>query len=1566
MRLKNLWLPLLVLALLGGAVPAHAADPGRWAHTNTSTVPLYYYQGITNDPSKDFYFDGIHVGLYRTNSTLGEEARNDDVIPPQVHLTEGYNHIGDISWDARENGRVLLPLECYYPQSPNGGNTCPQSLPSGTPSGTGAFGVADDETLQWKYYVKLDPAYIKKAMWAELSPDRQLIWTSSGNDLLAYRADEVNQQNAVGGLGARALQPARILKDAVPPSRITGATFYQGRLYVAGQDTPEFQVWSIDTETGARQLEIERDIVGESEGLTVAPGQLGGVLHWLIQPYNDENVPTYGVANGTILSFTPAGEPEPIPPGGGRGVSTKSNPWLDRRILNIAHQGGEHEAPSNTMFAFKEAVRKGADVLEMDVQLTKDGEIVVFHDRTVGNRTNSPDRAVNDMTLAEVQALDAAADWPEHRGKAATDPDFRIPTLRAVLEEFPTELINIEIKGLAPDSTDQGWQTGQAEGKNQALETAVALAKLLREYKRDDDVIVVSFSEMAMQRFKAEAPEIHTAAGLEGAAAFYGSSAGPAPGATNPEHVALQVPEYFEQNGQSIQVVTKDFVDNAHANGMAVHVWLNGRPTENDETYDRLVDMGVDGIMTDQPTGLESNLRRNGRAEDKPRPFHMFNCERQTGGGRFCQGTMNSRVRTFDGVPLDVNVALPPEPADGPDGGYPLIIQLHGWGGAKSGYSAMRSWAEAGYAVINYSARGFGQSCGSPESRIADPVGCAKGWVHLADARFEARDSQFLAGMLADQGLVDPQRIGAMGGSYGGGQSLHLAVLRDRVRLPDGSYAPWVSEKREIPMQIAGAVPTVPWSDLTYALMPNGRTRDFLVDGQRTTRDPIGVMKASYVSGLFAAGAAAGYYAPPGADPDADLITWFARVAAGDPYEETLAQSVADEIAVNHSPYHLDMDPEPAPTLISNGWTDDLFPVDEAVRYANKVEKLHPGATVSQLHFDYGHARGQSKAADMAVLSRRTREWMDRYVKGDESVAALDGVEALTQTCPKSAPSGGPYRADSWQELHPGEVRHQDAAPQTVLSASGDPQTNQRVDPIAGGGACAEVGSTPKDGDAVYELPAAEGDGYTLLGSATVLADFETQGPDPALVARLWDVSPEGPMTLVARATYRPDPVGRQVFQLHPNGWRFEEGHVARLELVGQDAPYARPSNQPWSVTLSNLELRLPVAERPDCEQVLSPAAPFVPAGGELAPGVDPAPRDACDLQPPTASFDFLPADPRTGDEVTFTSTSEDSDGEIAGEAWDLDGDGEYDDATGSTAQHTFSEPGDHSVGLQVIDGDGLSATTTRQVAVVPAPSGDPGGGETGGGTQTTPETQPEGQTQPEGETPSQPQGGDRGPAESPQAGAQPPQVDLVAPRLASDLARGPVVVLGLRPRGASAADHFELDVRRAGSTRFRRIESGLAATRRSYRFQGAPGRTYEFRARAVDATGAAGPWDAARSIVPFDAFARLPDYARSWDLVRTRGAYGGRVARSTSQGDELTLSFSGSRLYLIGRRSPRGGRALAFVGGERRVISFRANRVRERAVIAEWELRPARKHRLRIVNLADRRLEIDAFAVDG
>jgi hypothetical protein len=539
-------------------------------------------------------------------------------------------------------------------------------------------------------------------------------------------------------------------------------------------------------------------------------------------------------------------------------------------------------------------------------------------------------------------------------------------------------------------------------------------------------------------------------------------------------------------------------------------------------------------------------------------------------GIRFCEGLAGSRVKTFDGMPLDANLALPGTGA----GPFPLVIQMHGWGGRKDDIGGLRRWAERGYAVLSYTARGFGDSCGSAKSRAENPDGCSKGWIRLADTRFEVRDSQHLAGLLADEGIIDGQKIGVTGGSYGGGQSLSLATLRDRIRNADGTYAPWTSPNG-LPMRIAGAAPSIPWTDLVHSLTPNGHTLDNFVTDADDDLSPVGVMKATFVSGLFATGAT-NFYAPPGADPDADLATWFAGIAAGDPYDESpLAALIADKVAHLKSPYYLLMDREPAPILIGNGFTDDLFPVDEPIRYVNKELSLFPNAAVAQLHFDYGHQRGQNKAADTARWRDAIYNWFDHYVKGNSATPVQTGVEVWTQTCPKAEPSGGPYRGATWWDVHPGEVRLKSAAAQTIVSASGDPSVAQKFDPVAGGGACATAPAADQQGVATYRLPKATGAGYTLVGAPAVSADLSITGSHSAIAGRLLDVSPDGKdETLVARGLFRPAGAGRQVWQLHPGAWHFADGHQAKLELLGQDAPYSRPQNLPFQITVSNLELR--------------------------------------------------------------------------------------------------------------------------------------------------------------------------------------------------------------------------------------------------------------------------------------------------------------------------------------------------------------------------------------------------------
>jgi glycerophosphoryl diester phosphodiesterase len=268
------------------------------------------------------------------------------------------------------------------------------------------------------------------------------------------------------------------------------------------------------------------------------------------------------------------------------------NPWLGRPFLNFAHQGGELEAPSNTLYAFKTALEKGADVLEMDVHATADGHIVVIHDATVNRTTNGSGR-VDSLTLAQIKLLDAADQWTQYRGiatgeKPAPDGyeanDFTIPTLDEVLETFPAVLINVEIKNTAPDTTPYE-QT---------------LADLLAAYGRTTDAIVVSFLDHATEAFKLHAPEVSTATGTGETAVFKITSMDVLPGSPNPRYHAMQVPITFE----GLEVVTEEFVQDAHANGLAVHVWtINDLPT-----MEWLYCIGVDGIMTDRPTVLEQML----------------------------------------------------------------------------------------------------------------------------------------------------------------------------------------------------------------------------------------------------------------------------------------------------------------------------------------------------------------------------------------------------------------------------------------------------------------------------------------------------------------------------------------------------------------------------------------------------------------------------------------------------------------------------------------------------------------------------------------------------------------------------------------------------------------------------------------------------------------------------------------------------------------------------------------------------------------------------------------------
>jgi predicted acyl esterase len=609
-------------------------------------------------------------------------------------------------------------------------------------------------------------------------------------------------------------------------------------------------------------------------------------------------------------------------------------------------------------------------------------------------------------------------------------------------------------------------------------------------------------------------------------------------------------------------------------------------------------------------------------------------CNVATDGVRECgSDAPSSTAASWDGTPIDVNIAFPPAPPSGTDGDYPLIIVGHGYGGSKIGFGdpdttgGLRHYTSQGYAVFSMTDRGFHESCGSNDSITDGGSACDNGYIHLMDDRYEVRDAQFLVGELADEDLADGQRIGATGGSYGGGLSLQLATLKDRVMMPDGSLVPWTSPVELHPMRIAGAAPNIPWSDLAYSLTPNGRKLDYVADPAYTGR--MGIEKESFNNGLYAVVTlGAGKYCAqspfpsPCTDFGADVTAWKTRIEQGEPYDgDPNSQAVLNEIQAHHSAYYIDHSEAPAPLMISNGFDDDLFPADEAIGYYNRIRSQYPATPISMFFGDFGHQRSLNKDVDSEALDAAQIAWLNFYVKGTGSQPS-QGVTAYTLTCPPAGdptpphdyPSGGPFQAGSWAGLAHGAVRLRDNGSKMLSAGGGSRSVDMTFDPVqngAGGTACQTAPGDDLPGVATYRLPAAQGSGYTLLGSTAVVATIANPAANSEIAARLLDVAPNGTETLVARQLYRPD-VGtsRQVFQLHPSGHLFEAGHVAKLELLPKDAgggsltSYGRPANGQGDITVSNLDLRLPVVEGPGAAggQVTALPALPLPCGEEIAP----------------------------------------------------------------------------------------------------------------------------------------------------------------------------------------------------------------------------------------------------------------------------------------------------------------------------------------------------------------------------
>ncbi|HVB70734.1 MAG TPA: glycerophosphodiester phosphodiesterase [Acidimicrobiales bacterium] len=277
--------------------------------------------------------------------------------------------------------------------------------------------------------------------------------------------------------------------------------------------------------------------------------------------------------------------------------------WLERRVIAYAHQGGAHEGPSSTLFAIAQALAHGATAVELDVHATRDRHLVVCHDETV-DRTTNHRGAIADLTLSELREMDNAYWWIEGdavspgqrdeeyllRGRAPHDVRFGIATLEEVAEAFPGVLLNLDIKRSEP----------VVEPYEQLLYDE------LRRLERTESVLVASFLDDALRAFRVIAPEVATSAATQETATFFFSLAEGTP--VVPPVCAFQVPATFGE----VTVVDERFVDAAHAAGIAVHVWTINEVAE----MVRLLDLGVDAIISDRPTELAQLLSERRQAWD--------------------------------------------------------------------------------------------------------------------------------------------------------------------------------------------------------------------------------------------------------------------------------------------------------------------------------------------------------------------------------------------------------------------------------------------------------------------------------------------------------------------------------------------------------------------------------------------------------------------------------------------------------------------------------------------------------------------------------------------------------------------------------------------------------------------------------------------------------------------------------------------------------------------------------------------------------------------------------------
>jgi glycerophosphoryl diester phosphodiesterase len=263
-----------------------------------------------------------------------------------------------------------------------------------------------------------------------------------------------------------------------------------------------------------------------------------------------------------------AAAPSPV-----RRIVPNPSQFPPTRPLVFAHRGGRALGPENTLVAFDLGVAAGADGLELDVHLARDGRVVVIHDPTLDRSTRATG-PVADRTAAELAAVEATPRFGINLEAAWTGPRAGVPTLDEVLARYRNVALIIEMKGERP-------------------ELGPAVVAAVRAAGAETWVCLGSFSSQILDAARRAAPELATgASAAEGLRALKRSWFGLSPGRGLP-YRAFQVP----LTSGRMRVVSRRFVRAVHRAGCAVQVWTVNDPAE----MRRLLDWGVDGLITDRP-----------------------------------------------------------------------------------------------------------------------------------------------------------------------------------------------------------------------------------------------------------------------------------------------------------------------------------------------------------------------------------------------------------------------------------------------------------------------------------------------------------------------------------------------------------------------------------------------------------------------------------------------------------------------------------------------------------------------------------------------------------------------------------------------------------------------------------------------------------------------------------------------------------------------------------------------------------------------------------------------------